>query len=183
MVFIVLLIFSFGMIANAASEEDSRYTIVLQSTTDEDKVISATADADEEKYDTFSAYFEDITADTYNVLVYYLNVEGGNNSLCTSTQWTCEAADGETDGVRVEYYVTTEEVDVMVVAIHNNISDEEKNASNENEQIETTSQNIQQDNTQANNENTDSSNYTIVIIAVVIIVAIIAYMCYRKKQN
>jgi hypothetical protein len=171
MALIILLSFSFCIIANATQEEeDSRYTIVLQSTTDENKVYSATAYGDEEKYDTFYAFFDDITADTYNVLVYYLNVEAGNNSLCTSTQWTSEAKEGETDTIKVEYYCVIDEIDVTVTAIHNSSSDN-------------TSSDVAPTSSEETSQKENSSNIGIWIAVIIIACVVIVAICYLIKRK
>jgi hypothetical protein len=185
-ILIVMLSFSFAVIVNAVSEEDSRYTIVLQSTTDEEKVYSATAEM-EDNNTAVSAYFEDITADTYNVLVYYLNVEGGNNSLCTSTQWTSEAEEGETDAIKVNYYFASEEINVMVTAIHHPDDDAiAEDKSNEIEQSEVNQSSNQEEKQESNVESQqkeDSSTWKIYIIILIVVVALIAiYLYYHKNK-
>jgi hypothetical protein len=169
-----MLCISFVVIVNADSEDDSRYTIVLQSTTDEDKVYSATAEMDDTN-NSISAYFGDITADTYNILVYYLNVERGNNSLCKSTQWTSEAKDGEKDAIKVDYSIDSEEINVMVTAIHNSV-DYDTTAD---EDAIVTDDTTVLDNTAVINDSTieESSTggiYIIILIAFVVLIILIA---------
>jgi hypothetical protein len=105
--------------ADATQTPASNYTIVLQSTTDESKLMEVVATPDEELPDTYYGIFDDIVGDTYNVFVYYLNAEAGNTTLCKATQWTSEAGQGEKDTIRVDYFVATEETQVTVTAIHN----------------------------------------------------------------
>jgi hypothetical protein len=178
---VVLMISLFTGVAKAETENDSRYTIVLQSTTNEDIVYSATGE-DGDTYDTISAYFEDITADTYNVLVYYLNVEAGNNSLCKLTQWTCEAEEGETDNIKVNYYTVTEDVDVEVVAIHHPLSDDNIDESNEVVQNIIEQSKIQENDVEST-QNENSSNVALYIIVLIVVCIVIAVVFYSRKKN
>lgn len=81
------------------------------------EVFSAKAESDE-MYDTVSAIFDAIPGGTYDVLVYSFNSEGRNTSLCSSTQWTCEAVSGEVDTVKVSYYEVTSEIVIEITAVH-----------------------------------------------------------------
>lgn len=113
---VTLLSFSTAIVVVSASEKNGDiYTIAMQNTATGD-VFSAQAEAGD-RYDTVSAYFDGITGGTYDIIVYCLNSEGGNTSTCARTQWTSEAAEGETDSIRVDYYLVTDEINVEVTSV------------------------------------------------------------------
>jgi hypothetical protein len=112
-----LLAISAAMAAGAVetTEEDAEnYSVTLQSTTDESQVYS-TSCALGDPANLVYGCLNDIPADTYTVLVYYLNVQGGNNSLCAMTEWTSDLAEGELDNIRVDYDLDTEEIAVQQI--------------------------------------------------------------------
>jgi hypothetical protein len=115
----VILALSAITIVSAASDDGGFYTITIQNQTT-GEIISEKAEGAEDMYDTFSAWFDDITAGDYEITVTYLNIEGGNSSCCATTTWTSQAAAGELDTIRVDYYVAAEEIGVSVTAIHPN---------------------------------------------------------------
>lgn len=113
----VLLAFSAVTVVSASSgETDGVYTVAIENTVT-GEVQSSTAEA-EDMYDTVSAYFDGITGGTYNIVVYYFNANVGHSSTCASSQWTSEAAKGETDNIKVDYYLVTEEIGVEVTAVN-----------------------------------------------------------------
>lgn len=115
----VFLVCSAVTVVGAVSDEnDGIYTIAMQNSVT-GEVFSTKAESDE-MYDTVSAIFDAIPGGTYDVLVYSFNSEGGNTSLCSSTQWTCEAVSGEVDTVKVSYYEATSEIGVEITAVHPN---------------------------------------------------------------
>jgi hypothetical protein len=167
---------------------DGRYTIVLQDTADESKVFTETATSDDSN-EIVSAVFDNITAGTYNVTVYYLNVEGGNTSTCARTQWTSEAAKGETDNVRVEYNLLTEEINVSVVAIHNPSDSEEattpdttKPADSNQAESTTVAASTSTDNS-TSPKTGDTTALEIYVLMTVVSGLVIAFFIYRKKAN
>jgi hypothetical protein len=92
------------------------YTIVVQNASTED---STTATAEQDNIEGgYSALFENITAGTYNVIVYTFNEAGGNNSLCATTTWESQAAANEFDTIKVVYDPEKDKIDVSVASIY-----------------------------------------------------------------
>jgi hypothetical protein len=95
----------------------SEYTVVLADAQDPDG-YSKTVQSDE-KDGIVSASFDEVATGEYNIIVYRFNEEGGNNSLCAITTWTCE----ENSSINVNYNVVTDEIEV-VLADDNNDDDD-----------------------------------------------------------
>lgn len=96
------------------------YNVVLHNV-DTDETYETKAIADE-MYDTMSAEFNNIKSGTYDVLVYTLNSESGNNSLCSSIQWTCINENNGSD-IKVYYYNMTSEIEVKYIGAASDSSD------------------------------------------------------------
>jgi cobalamin biosynthesis Mg chelatase CobN len=198
----IVLCFSLAMGVRAETQEGSGYTIVLQSTTEEDKTVSAQAELEEDGT-TVSAFFDEITADTYTILVYYLNAEAGNNSLCTTTQWVSQAAQGETDAIKVEYSLETEQINVMVTVINAPETEEsteetaqptegtegapetESTAGEESQPTQVSTPEETEAAADASQEKTASSGGAIlwIVVGVVIVAAVAGCLVYRKKKH
>lgn len=119
----VVLVLSAVTVVSAASDnnDEGYYTMVMQNTTT-GEVRDVVAQAGD-RYDTMSAYFYGMENGTYNIMVYYFNAEGGNNSLCASTQWNCEVQNDETADLRLDYYLVTEEIGIELIGINSGTSD------------------------------------------------------------
>lgn len=119
----VVLVLSAVTVVSAASDsnDEGYYTMVMENTTT-GEVRDVVAQAGD-RYDTMSAYFYGMGNGTYNIMVYYFNSEGGNNSLCASTQWNCEVQNDETADLRLDYYLVTEEIGIELIEINSGTSD------------------------------------------------------------
>ena len=119
----VVLVLSAVTVVSAASDsnDEGYYTMVMENTTT-GEVRDVVAQAGD-RYDTMSAYFYGMENGTYNIMVYYFNSEGGNNSLCASTQWNCEVQNDETADLRLDYYLVTEEIGIELIEINSGTSD------------------------------------------------------------
>lgn len=69
-----------------------------------------------EQYDTITASFSDIYAGEYTVLVYVLNSEAGNTSVCAVSDWICEISENESAEIQINYYTVTEEVKIDILS-------------------------------------------------------------------